>query len=212
MKKKIVIVDYGLGNILSAQQSFLKVVKDCKKDIPVIISSDPEDINRSSHIVLPGQGAFVSCINGLKQIPGMISALEKNVIKKKKPFLGICVGMQLLAERGFENGNHEGLGWIKGSVKKLEVNNLKLPHMGWNNIEIINNLVEMNFDEGNNKDFYFVHTYHFDCFEPKNIIALTNYGISFPSIVGKENIYGFQFHPEKSSDQGLQLIKNFLTL
>ena len=212
MKKKVVIVDYGLGNILSAQQSFLKVIKDFKMNIDVIVSSDPEDINTSSFIVLPGQGAFISCIDGLKNVPGMISALEKNVINKKKFFLGICVGMQLLAETGFENGIHKGLGWIKGSIKKLEVSDLKLPHIGWNNINIINNITKMDMKEANNKDFYFVHSYYFDCYEPKNIIALTNYGLNFPSIVAKENIYGFQFHPEKSSDQGLSLIKNFLSL
>ena len=141
----------------------------------------------------------------------MIKALEKSVVINKKPFLGICVGMQLLAEFGFENGKHEGLGWIKGSIKKINVDNLKLPHMGWNNIRIVNNFYKMKFSE-ENKDFYFVHSYFFDCFDKANIIGLTNYGLNFPSIVGKENIYGVQFHPEKSSDQGLELIKNFISL
>ena len=121
MKKKIVIVDYGLGNIVSAQQSFLKVIQDNFFDAEVIISSRPSDIYASSHIVLPGQGAFSSCINGLKNIFGMIGALEDSVLIKKKPFLGICVGMQLLAEKGYENGVYQGLGWIKGSIKKLNI-------------------------------------------------------------------------------------------
>ena len=211
MKKKIVIVDYGLGNIVSAQQSFLKVIQDNFFDAEVIISSCPSDIYASSHIVLPGQGAFSSCIGGLKNIFGMIRALEDSVLIKKKPFLGICVGMQLLAEKGYENGVHQGLGWIKGSIKKLEVNKLKLPHMGWNNIQIINNSYEMSFNQKKN-DYYFVHSYFFDCFDEKNIIASTKYGLDFPSIVGKENIYGVQFHPEKSSEQGLGLINNFLSL
>jgi len=211
MKKKIVIVDYGLGNIVSAQQSFLKVIQDNFFDAEVIISSCPNDIYTSSHIVLPGQGAFSSCIDGLKNIFGMIRALEDSVLIKKKPFLGICVGMQLLAEKGYENGVHQGLGWIKGSIKKLEVNKLKLPHMGWNNIQIINNSYKMSFDQKKN-DYYFVHSYFFDCFDEKNIIASTKYGLDFPSIVGKENIYGVQFHPEKSSEQGLGLINNFLSL
>ena len=211
MKKKIVIVDYGLGNIVSAQQSFLKVIKDNFFDAEVIISSCPSDIYTSSHIVLPGQGAFSSCIGGLKNIFGMIGALEDSVLIKKKPFLGICVGMQLLADKGYENGVHQGLGWIKGSIRKLEVNKLKLPHMGWNNIQIINNSYEMSFDQKKN-DYYFVHSYFFDCLEEKNIIASTKYGLDFPSIVGKENIYGVQFHPEKSSEQGLGLINNFLSL
>ena len=211
MKKKIVIVDYGLGNIVSAQQSFLRVIQDNFFDAEVIISNEPKEIYASSHIVLPGQGAFSSCIGSLKNISGMIRALEDNVLIKKKPFLGICVGMQLLAEKGYENGVCQGLGWIKGSIKKLEVNKLKLPHMGWNNIQIINNSCKMRFDQKKN-DYYFVHSYFFDCFDEKNIIAFTQYGLDFTSIVGKENIYGVQFHPEKSSQQGLGLIKNFLFL
>ena len=211
MKKKVIIVDYGLGNIVSAQQSFLKTVHDNNFDADVIISKKPSEIYTSSHIVLPGQGAFESCMDGLKNISGMIEALEVRVLNNKVPFLGICIGMQLLADKGFEKGTHQGLGWIKGSIKKLKVNNLKLPHMGWNNVEIINNSFKMAFTQ-QNKDFYFVHSYFFDCFNNNNIIGSTNYGLNFPSIVGKENIYGVQFHPEKSSEQGLQLIKNFLSL
>lgn len=211
MKKKITIVDYGLGNIVSAQQSFLKATQEVNLDADVVISNLPSDIIDSSHIVLPGQGAFKSCINGLKDIAGMIDALEKTVIENRKPFLGICVGMQLLAEFSLENGKHQGLGWIKGSIKKIETESLKLPHMGWNNIEIVNDNFEMKFSK-EIKDFYFVHSYLFDCHNKENIIGITNYEVDFASIVGKENIYGVQFHPEKSSNQGLELIKNFLTL
>ena len=211
MKKKVVIVDYGLGNIVSAQQSFLRVVRKKNLKTEVVISNKPKDIFSSTHIVLPGQGAFASCINGLKSINGMIDALEDSVLKKKIPFLGICVGMQLLANKGFENGVHNGLGWIEGSTKRLEVKNLKLPHMGWNNIKITNNSFKLKFSK-ENLDFYFVHSYFFDCFNKKNIIGITNYGLDFPSIIGKENIYGVQFHPEKSSGQGLELIDNFLSL
>ncbi len=211
MKKKVTIVDYGLGNIVSAQQSFLNVVQKNNLKADVIISDKPEDIFSSTHIVLPGQGAFESCIKGLRNINGMINALEETVLKKKIPFLGICVGMQLLAEKGFENGIHEGLGWIKGSITKLKSKDLKLPHMGWNNTEIINNSSKMKFIT-ENKDFYFVHSYFFDCSNKQNIIGITNYGLDFPSIVGEENIYGVQFHPEKSSAQGLELIYNFLKL
>ena len=211
MKKKVTIVDYGLGNIISAQQSFLKVIRDNGLEVEVVVSNKPEELNSSSHIVLPGQGAFKSCIDGLKNISGMIKALENNVLQKNKPFLGICVGMQLLAERSCENGDHKGLGWIKGTIKRLNVNSLKLPHMGWNNVRFVKNIFEINLDH-ENKDFYFVHSYFFDCRDEKNIIGLTNYGLDFASIVGKENIYGVQFHPEKSSNQGLNLIKNFLAL
>jgi glutamine amidotransferase len=211
MKKKVTIVDYGLGNIFSAQQSFLKVIKENNLDIGVVITNKPEELNSSSHIVLPGQGAFKSCMNGLKNIPGMIKALEENVLNLKKPFLGICVGMQLLADQSYENGDHKGLGWIKGSIKKLKVHNLKLPHMGWNNVRIVQAFLDINFYK-EKRDFYFVHSYFFDCLDKKNIIGLTDYGIDFASIIGKENIYGVQFHPEKSSEQGLKLIKNFLAL
>jgi len=211
MKKKITIVDYGLGNIVSAKQSFLKVVAEKNFEAEVVISSNPRDIRESSHIVLPGQGAFESCMNGLKKIPGMIGALEESVIKNKKPFLGICVGMQLLAEKSYENGQHLGLGWIKGSIKKLEVKNLKLPHMGWNSVEIVNQQTNMKFNL-ENKDLYFVHSYFFECSKKENVVGLTYYGSNFTSIICKENIYGVQFHPEKSSDQGLVLINNFLDL
>ena len=211
MINNIAIVDYGLGNIVSAKQSFLKVVKDKNLNAEVFISRQPQDIINASHIVLPGQGAFHSCINGLNSIPGMIDALKESVIKNKKPFLGICVGMQLLAEKSYENGEHQGLGWIKGNIKKLEVKNLKLPHMGWNNVNIENNSNKMKFNS-ENKDYYFVHSYYFDCSDEKNVIGSTKYGTNFTSIVGKENIYGVQFHPEKSSEQGLELIYNFLTL
>jgi imidazole glycerol-phosphate synthase subunit HisH len=211
MKKKITIVDYGLGNIVSAQQSFLKVIQDNSWHADVIISNNPDDINNSSHIVLPGQGAFKSCMDGLRNISGMIEALEKNVLKKKTPFLGICVGMQLLADESNENGLHNGLGWIHGTIRKIVGNKIKLPHMGWNTLKIQKNSSKMVF-KGDTKDFYFVHSYYFECLNEKNIIALTNYGLDFASIVFKENIYGVQFHPEKSSLQGLQLIKNFLSL
>ena len=211
MKKKVAIIDYGLGNIVSAQQSFIKDAREHNLNVDVVITNDVETINNSTHIVLPGQGAFNSCIEGLKSIDGMIDSLENNVLNKKKPFLGICVGMQLLAEEGRENGTHNGLGWIKGSTKKLKPSNLKLPHMGWNNVNVINKNFDMDFPI-DNLDFYFVHSYYFDCENNINKIGETTYGIDFTSFVSKENIYGVQFHPEKSSDQGLEIIKNFLML
>ena len=210
MIKNVAIVDYGLGNILSTQQSFLKVANDNNIKANVVITNQPRKIAESTHIVLPGQGAFETCMKGLSSIPHMINELTKSVVNNKTPFLGICVGMQLLANISYENGEHEGLGWIDGQIKKLPTNNLKLPHMGWNEVEITNNnkLVE----RGKLNEYYFVHSYFFHCGHKENIIGETDYGINFTSFISKENIYGVQFHPEKSSKQGLELIKNFLKL
>ena len=209
MKKKITIIDYGSGNILSAKQSFSKVIKINKLKADVRISGDPKTIRDSSHIVLPGQGAFKTCIGGIKKIPGMLEELNYFVIEQKKPFFGICVGMQLLADNSKEDGNHEGLGWISGTIEKLPSNQLKMPHMGWNSIKNIRTNSRISPKE---TDYYFVHSYYFNCKNQENILSVTNYGINFPSIVNKENIYGLQFHPEKSSDQGLEIIKNFICL
>ena len=209
MKKNITIIDYGSGNILSAKQSFVRVIKKENIDADVCISGNPEIIKNSTHIVLPGQGAFETCIKGLEGIPGMIEELNNFVIIQKKPFFGICVGMQLLANNSLENGNHNGLGWIDGTIEKLPSENLKMPHMGWNSIRVLNKNLKINPKE---TDYYFVHSYYFNCKNKENILAETNYGIDFPSIVNKENIYGLQFHPEKSSDQGLGIIKSFIKL
>ena len=209
MKKHITIIDYGSGNILSAKKSFSKVINKNNLDAEVSISSDPKTIKKSSHIVLPGQGAFETCKQGLEKIPGMLEELNNFANIDKKPFFGICVGMQLLANNSLENGNHKGLGWIKGTIEKLPSDQLKMPHMGWNSIKLLKRNLTITPKE---TDYYFVHSYYFKCENEKNIIAKTNYGIDFPSIINKENIYGLQFHPEKSSDQGLDIIKNFIEL
>ena len=206
--KKITIVDYGSGNVLSAQKSFIKIAKDNNIEIDVLISKKLNDVKNSTHIVLPGQGAFSTCMNGLKKTDGLIDELSEFALIKKKPFLGICVGMQMLANLSEEYGVHEGLGWINGQIKLLTGDDLKLPHMGWNlatpTNSKYNNLI------ANKNDYYFVHSYYFDCANKDNILAETKYGTNFASIVGKENIYGVQFHPEKSSSQGLNLLKEFI--
>ncbi len=204
--KNITIIDYGSGNVLSAQKSFIKVAQENNIETQVLISNNLNDIKKSSHIVLPGQGAFSTCMDGIKKKDGLIEELYKFAIINKKPFLGICVGMQMLATSSEENGAHEGLGWIEGRIKPLPKNNLKLPHMGWNAVKP----VKKNSIINSMNDYYFVHSYYFDCKDNVNILAETQYGIKFASIVGKENIYGVQFHPEKSSSVGLDLIKNFL--
>ena len=195
--KQVTIVDYGSGNVLSAQKSFIKVAKDNNIECRVLISNNISDIKNSTHIVLPGQGAFSTCMSGIKKTPGLIDELFDFAVIKKKPFLGICVGMQMLATDSSENGLHQGLGWISGHIKELPKKNLKMPHMGWNIVKPKNKntLVQKT------QDYYFVHSYYFECQNPQNILAETQYGMSFASIVGKENIYGVQFHPEKSSSQ-----------
>ena len=206
--KKITIVDYGSGNVLSAQKSFVKIAKDNNIEVDVLISKKLNDVKDSTHIVLPGQGAFSTCMNGLKKTDGLIDELYEFALIRKKPFLGICVGMQMLANISEENGDHEGLGWIDGQIKLLPRDNLKLPHMGWNLViptnSKYNNLISTK------NDYYFVHSYYFECADKDNILAETKYGTNFTSIVGKENIYGVQFHPEKSSSQGLNLLKEFI--
>jgi len=206
--KKITIVDYGSGNVLSAQKSFIKIAKDNNIEVDVLISKKLNDVKNSTHIVLPGQGAFSTCMNGLKKTDGLIDELSEFALIKKKPFMGICVGMQMLAKKSEENGDHEGLGWIDGQIKLLPGDNLKLPHMGWNLVipknSKYNNLISTK------NDYYFVHSYYFECADKDNILAETQYGTNFASIVGKENIYGVQFHPEKSSSQGLNLLKEFI--
>ena len=206
--KKITIVDYGSGNVLSAQKSFIKIAKDNNIEVDVSISKKLNDVKNSTHIVLPGQGAFSTCMNGLKKTDGLIDELSEFALIKKKPFLGICVGMQMLAKLSEENGFHEGLGWIDGKIKLLPGDNLKLPHMGWNLVRPTSskysNLISIK------NDYYFVHSYYFDCAQKDNILAETKYGTNFASIVGKENRYGVQFHPEKSSSQGLNLLKGFI--
>ena len=203
----ITIVDYGSGNVLSAQKSFIKVTNDNNIESKVLISNDLNDIKKSTHLVLPGQGAFATCMEGIKNKPGLIEELNEFAIIKKKPFLGICIGMQMLASYSKENGYYKGLDWIQGTIKALPSKTLKMPHMGWNSVKplIDNKLIN------NTQDYYFVHSYYFDCDNNENILAETQYGMNFASIVGKENIYGVQFHPEKSSLQGLNLIKNFVS-
>ncbi len=209
MKKKITIVNYGSGNLLSAKQSFIKVVNSNNIEADIHISKDPKDLIDSTHVVLPGQGAFKTCMEGLKKISGMQDGLNEFVKIKKRPFFGICVGMQLLADTSEENGNHQGLGWINGTIKKLPSRNIKMPHMGWNHVKIIDQNSIIKPEEN---DYYFVHSYYFDCLNKQDIVAETKYGINFASIINKENVYGCQFHPEKSSTQGLKIIKDFLSL
>ena len=203
---KIALIDYGSGNLQSAYKA-LELVSNCKNKI--FITSNSKDLLKADKIILPGVGAFADCIKGLKSISGMIDVLNEVVLEKKKPFLGICIGMQLLATKGKEKGDHDGLGWIKGKVIKIKKSKkIKIPHMGWNTVKVISKhpiLKRKKFES------YFVHSYNFVCKEKKNILAICNYQQNITAIVGKENIIGTQFHPEKSQKIGLEILKNFVS-
>ena len=203
---KIALIDYGSGNLQSAYKA-LELVSNSKNKI--FITSNSKDLLKADKIILPGVGAFADCIKGLKSISGMIDVLNEVVLEKKKPFLGICIGMQLLATKGKEKGDHDGLGWIKGKVIKIKkIKKIKIPHMGWNTVKVISKhpiLKRKKFES------YFVHSYNFICESKKNIIAICDYQQKITAIVGKENIIGTQFHPEKSQKIGLEILKNFVS-
>ncbi len=213
-KETLIIIDYGSGNLRSAAKSCERAVIDAGLDIKVKVSAHVEDIVCSDRILLPGQGAFADCMNGLSSIPGMIETLEERVIKNGVPFLGICVGMQLMASQGLEHGLTKGLGWIPGEVIPMHPNDhtLKIPHMGWNNLEISRtntpHFVLRSIESST--DYYFVHSFMVKCKYDYHTLATVNYGEDIPAIIGRDNIIGIQFHPEKSQNAGLQLITNFL--
>ncbi|MDA0902460.1 MAG: imidazole glycerol phosphate synthase subunit HisH [Proteobacteria bacterium] len=206
---KIVIIDYGSGNLKSVLNA-CQLIKG--PDQEVIISSDAKDLKSATHIILPGVGAFGDCMNGLKAIPSMIDELKQQVLVNKKPFLGICVGMQLLATTGYENGETEGLNFISGKVTKIDNhhNILKIPHMGWNDLALSQQQHPLLKNIKNGDHAYFVHSYHFICNDKNTVLATVDYGSHITAIIAKDNIIATQFHPEKSSDTGLTLLKNFI--
>ena len=209
----LTIIDYGCGNIRSVYNAFNLISK--KKKLKIVISSHKSDIEKSSHLVLPGVGSYETCINGLRN-SNLIDSILKKVNIEKKPFLGICVGMQMLASKGFENGEFLGLNWIKGNVKKIKKSHekLKIPHMGWNNIQIKkeNSFIKKLKEKIDKPSIsaYFVHSYNFETEDSKNKIMTTNYGQEITAMVSKENIIGVQFHPEKSHKFGIKFLETFI--
>ena len=206
----VTIVDYNSGNISSVINSFKEVAKD---KVNIEVTSDLNKIKSSDKVVLPGQGSFKSCIDALKRINGLKDTLNEFAINNKKPILGICVGLQMFADVGFEETETEGLGWIKGKVSKIDNQNgkYKLPHIGWNQITIVKD--SKIFKEiKNNSHMYFVHSYEFVPENKDVISATTNYSSNIVCSVEKENIFGTQFHPEKSDKMGLKIINNFISL
>lgn len=205
--KKICIIDYGSGNL----HSVAKAIAASEVQVEVNVSSQAADLKHATHIILPGVGAFNDCISGLLVIPGLIDQLKELVLEQKRPFLGICVGMQMLASKGYEHGVHAGLNWIKGEVVPIipEDKTLKIPHMGWNTLQVTQSHPVLAGLESS-KDVYFVHSYHFKCEEPHTVIAEVVYGQKMSAILAKENLIATQFHPEKSQKVGLTFLENFL--
>lgn len=210
----VAIIDYGSGNLHSAAKAFERAAREQASPLAVKVTSRPEEVRSAERIVLPGVGAFADCRNGLVSIPGMIEALEESVRERGKPFLGICVGLQLMAERGLEHGLTPGLGWIAGEVRALEPADpsLKIPHMGWNTLDLARPHVLLEgIPTGNSGlNAYFVHSFHLVPAEPETLIASIDYGGRVTAFVAKDNMAGSQFHPEKSQKLGLALIANFL--
>ena len=205
----VAIIDYGSGNLRSAAKAFERAAG---ADGPEIrITETAGDVAQAERIVLPGVGAFADCKQGVEALPGMRDALEEAVIGRGVPFLGICVGMQLMARAGHENGVHEGFGWIDGEVVPLApAKGLKVPHMGWNDLTVAaaGHPVLAGLESGTHN--YFVHGYHMRCARARDVVATVGYGEALTAIVGRGNMIGTQFHPEKSQQAGLRLIANFL--
>ncbi|HXG80083.1 MAG TPA: imidazole glycerol phosphate synthase subunit HisH [Methyloceanibacter sp.] len=210
----VAIIDYGSGNLHSAAKAFERAARESGAALEINVTARPEDVRSAERIVLPGVGAFADCRNGLLAIPGMMEVLEEAVREKGRPFLGICVGLQLMAERGLEHGLTPGLGWIEGEVRALEPSDpaLKIPHMGWNTLDLVrpHALFDGIPTGESGLNAYFVHSYHLVPTARDALVATTDYGGPITAFVAKDNMAGSQFHPEKSQKLGLALIGNFL--
>jgi imidazole glycerol-phosphate synthase subunit HisH len=213
--QRVAIIDYGSGNLHSAAKAFERAARDGGTGAHIDVTSDPGVVAKADRIVLPGVGAFADCKRGLMSVAGMREALEDGVLHKGKPFLGICVGMQLLADRGLEFETTDGLGWIGGEVRAIKPTDpaLKIPHMGWNTLTVSkpHPLLDSIATGPKGLHAYFVHSYHLASTNPSVVLAETDYGGAVTAMVAKDNIVGTQFHPEKSQGLGLTLLANFLT-
>ena len=211
---KVAIIDYGSGNLHSAHKAFERAASESDLGGDIIVTSDPDLVRTADRIVLPGGGAFADCRRGLDAVPGMVAAMTEAVQDKGRPFLGICVGMQLLADRGLEHETTAGLGWIGGDVVEIKPKDasLKIPHMGWNTLEQKReHPLLADIPTGpDGLHAYFVHSFHVNPSDPKDVVATTAYGGAITALVAKGTVAGTQFHPEKSQKLGLALIANFL--
>ena len=215
----VAIIDYGSGNLRSAAKSLERAAAEAGGG-PVVVTDDPEAVRRADRVVLPGVGAFADCRRGLYAVPGMVEALEETVMHAARPFLGICVGMQLMATRGLEHGEHQGFGWIPGDVVALDPAPqsgpggseapLKVPHMGWNALNLCDKTHPLVAGFGETPYVYFVHSYHLRPTHEAHLLATVDYGGPVTAMVAHDNLTGTQFHPEKSQSVGLRLLANFL--
>ena len=209
----IAIVDYGAGNLRSAEKALAAAAEHSgRAGARVIVTADPDQVRKADRVVLPGVGAFADCKRGLRSLAGMIEAMEEAVLKDGKPFLGICVGMQLMASVGVEFGTHQGLDWIKGKVVALDPTDksLRIPQMGWNDLRLANVAHPALSATRSGDHAYFVHSYHFVADRPQDVLATVEYGGPVTAIIGRDNLLGVQFHPEKSQQVGLTLLADFL--
>lgn len=209
MTNTVALIDYGSGNLRSAEKALARANAESDSDFAIVVTNDPAVVRRADRIVLPGVGAFADCMRGLTAVEGMIEALNDVVIRGGRPFLGICVGMQMMARVGREFGDTPGLGWLDGDVVRLapKDSTLKIPHMGWNELHIVrpHPIVE---GVGEGAHAYFVHSFEFKT--EAQLLATTDYGGAVAAIVGRDNLVGTQFHPEKSQAVGLRMLANFL--
>jgi imidazole glycerol-phosphate synthase subunit HisH len=208
----VAIIDYGSGNLRSAAKALERAAAEAEMSARVTVTAQATAVAAADRIVLPGVGAFADCMRGLAGLPGMIEALEETVIRRARPFLGICVGMQLMATTGREHGDHPGLGWIPGDVTALDAANgtLKVPHMGWNGLHMGDAAHPVLAGLADDTHVCFVHSYHLRPDDIRHILARTDYGGPIAAVVGRDNLVGTQFHPEKSQRVGLRLLGNFL--
>ena len=208
----IVIIDYNSGNLASLQNSLESAAKYNKQAYKIKITSSPEEVINADKVILPGVGDFFNCKNQLLKINGMIEAINYFIKEKRKPFLGICIGMQLMAKFSYERKKNKGLELIDSEVIiiKNEAKEIRVPHMGWNNVFLENKSKKKYFPSLNNNDFYFVHSYHMKCKNKNEVLASTNYGEKIVSAVIKDNLLGVQFHPEKSQKKGKKFLEEFL--
>jgi glutamine amidotransferase len=210
---RVAVIDYGSGNLRSVERALLRVAGESGAAVDIRITADPVEVARAERIVLPGVGAFADCMAGLASIPGMVPALEEAVRGRGRPFLGICVGMQLLADRGHENGVHAGLGWVEGEVIRLEPGDagLKVPQIGWNELALSrpDHPLLAGLEPGDHA--YFVHPFRFRPQDRGVVLVECDYGGRVCAMIARDNIAGTQFHPEKSQRTGLSLLSNFLS-